>query len=183
MGRGWFRKMTGSTSAGTAASAPTPNIDHVPPWLDSAAVNARTKQNDEKAQQMGSNTRFLRKVVWAKEDKEAFDEIINLLRSNNEYLEIMLAFKPTQDMSRLVNPPEETSSWLREARTVQGALKRLHEALRNMNTGKDTRDPWQLSIQLMTDYGDNRDYVVGMLNKLPLRDKAYYFNIQKHNSS
>lgn len=183
IGRGWFRKMTKNTSAGIAASGTTPKTDHVPPWLDSAAVNTSTKQNDEKAQQMASNTSFLRKVVWAKEDKEAFNEIINLLRSNNEYLEIMLALKPTQDMSHLVNPPEETSSWLREARTVQGALKRLHEALKNMNTGLDTREPWQLSIQLMTDYSDNRDYVVGMLNKLPLRDKAYYFNIQKHKSS
>lgn len=180
LGRGWFRKMTRSTSA---ASAPTPKVDHVPPWLVSAAVNARTEQNTEKAQQMGTNTSFLRKVVWAKEDKEAFNEIINLLRSNNEYLEIMLSFKPTHDMSRLVNPPEETSSWLREARTVQGALKRLHEALKNMNTGIDTREPWPLSIQLMTNYSNNSDYVVGMLNKLPLRDKAYYFNIQKHKSS
>ena len=182
-GRGWFSKMTRSTSAGTAASAPTPKIEHVPPWLISAAVNARTKQSGEKAQHMGTNTSFLRKVVWAKEDKEAFNEIINLLRSDNEYLEIMLAFKPTHDMIRLVNPPEESSSWLREARIVQGALKRLHESLRNMNTGIDAQEPWQLSIQLMTDYSDNRDYVVGMLNKLPLRDKAYYFNIQKHKSS
>ena len=183
MGRGWFSKITRSTSAGATASAPTPKIDHLPPCLNSAAVNARTKQSDEKVQQMGTNTSFLRKIVWAKEDKEAFNEIINLLRSDNEYLEIMLAFKPTRDMSRLVNPPEETSSWLREARTVQGAIKRLHESLRNMNTGIDTREPWQLSVQLMTDYSDNRDYVVGMLNKLPLRDKAYYFNIQKHKSS
>ena len=182
-GPGWFSKMIRSTSAGATASAPTPKIDHVPPILNSAAVNARTKQSDEKAQKIGTKASFLRKVVWVKEDKEAFDEIINLLRSDNEYLEIMLAFKPTHDMGRLVNPPEESSSWLREARAVQGALKRLHESLRNMNTGRDTREPWQLSIQLMTHYNDNRDYVVGMLNKLPLRDKAYYFNIQRHNSS
>lgn len=182
-GSGWFSKMTRSTSAGATASAPTPKIDHVPPWLNSAAVSARTKQSDKKAQQMGTETSLLRKVGWAKEDKEALNEIINLLRSDNEYLEIVLAFKPTHDMGRLVNTPGESSSWLREARAVQGALKRLHESLRNMNTGRDTREPWQLSIQLMTDYSDNRDYVVGMLNKLPLRDKAYYFNIQKHNSS
>ena len=180
---GLFRRMTRSTSASATASASTPKIDHVPSCLNSAAVMARTKQSNEKAQQMGTKTPFLRKVVWAKEDKENFDEIIDLLRSNNEYLEIMLALKPTHDMGRLMNPPEESSSWLREARAVRDALKRLHESLRNMNTGRDTREPWQLSIQLMTDYSDNCDYVVGMLNKLPLRDKAYYFNIQKHNSS
>ena len=182
-GPGWFSKMIRSTGAGATASAPTPKIDHVPPWLNSPAVNARREQSDKKAQQMGTTTSFLQKVGWAKEDKEALNEIINLLRSDNEYLEIMFAFKPTHDMGRLVNPPEESSSWLREARTVQGALKRLHQSLRNMNTERETREPWQLSIQLMTDYSDNCDYVVSMLTKLPLRDKAYYFNIQRQNSS
>lgn len=185
-GPGWFSKMIRSTSAGANASVPTPKIDHVSPWLHSAAINAKVKQSDEKAQKIGAKTSFLRKVVWAKEDKEAFDEIINLLRSDNEYLEIMLAFRPPHDMGRLVNPPEESSSWLREARAVQGALKRLHESLRNMNTGRERdmrEEPWQLSIQLMTNYSDNRDYVVGMLNKLPLRDNSYYFNIQKQKSS
>ena len=183
MGPGWLSKLSRSPRARATVSAPTPKIDHIPSWLNSAAVNARTKQRDEEAQQMGTKISFLRKVVWAKEDKEAFNEIINLLRSDNEYLENMLAFKPTHDIGRLVNPPEESSSWLREARAVRGALKRLHESLRNMNTGRDTREPWQLSIQLMTDYSDNRNYVIGMLNQLPLRDKAYYFNIQRHNSS
>lgn len=150
--------------------------------LDTDAVITANQESTENSEQRSHRTNFFRKVRWVKEDRDTMHGIIKALDRSNTYLEKVLVLKPTRCIDHLVDIPEENVTWLIEVRTVQRALKGLHESLRHMNTRNDKHEPWYLCIQLMTDFGEYRKEVVDNLTGLPLRKEAYYFSFQKQQS-
>ena len=150
--------------------------------LDKDAVLTANQESTKESEQRSLRTNFFKKVRWVKEDRDTMHSIIKALDRSNTYLETILLLKPTRHMDRLVEIPQENVTWLVEVRTVQQALKGLHESLRHMNTPSDKHEPWYLCIQLMTDFGEYQKEIADNLSGLPLRKEAYYFSFQKQQS-
>ena len=163
-------------------SAPSIRHPAATSLLHADSVNTASQESTIDSEQRSHRTNFFRKVRWVKEHRDMMHSIIKTLDSSNTYLENILVLKPTRHIDHLVEVPEENMTWLVEVRTVQRALKGLHESLRRMNTSSDKHEPWYLSIQLMTEFGEYRNEIADNLSALPLRKEAYYFSFQKQQS-
>jgi len=150
--------------------------------LMSGAVANMELVRAQEAQNHHEQTNFFRRVVWAKEDMDTLYRIIRVLKDSNNFLETVLASKPTQDPSRLVSSietPEAIAPWLAKAKDTQGRLLRLHESLRHMNSPGNDHGVWKLAIQLAIDFNESRTDAINALYGLPLRRDAIYFNLKR----
>lgn len=179
---GWKKQKTASAVGNLSPSVLALRHPAATSLLDKDPVVTANRESAEESRQRSHGTSFFRKVKWVKEDVDTMRGIIKALKSSNTYLEGVLVLKPTRDIERLVEIPEENVTWLIEARAVQRGLKELHESLRHMNTRSDEHEPWYLCIQLMTDFGEYRKEIVDNLTGLPFRKEAYYFSFQKQQS-
>ena len=179
-----FGKKQKKASATETSLPPAPSTRHpaVTSLLHTDPVSTASQESMKDSEQRSHRTNFFRKVRWVKEDRDTMRSIITALDSSNTYLEKVLVLKPTRHIDHLVEVPEENVTWLVEVRTVQRALKGLHESLRRMNTPSDKHEPWYLCIQLMTEFGEYRNEIADNLSGLPLRKEAYYFSFQKQQS-
>ncbi|KAL5315256.1 hypothetical protein ACEPPN_017908 [Leptodophora sp. 'Broadleaf-Isolate-01'] len=162
------------------STATTTEATSFPDILDTQAVAAAGEERAAYSNALQHSNNFFRRVVWAADDKALLLLRIKEIRDCNTDLEDILKYREPRDASQILDLDSSGSPAIQNVRRIQGALKRLHEALISVN--RNASKAVRISIKLVADCDETKQDL-SQEDNLTFRDGSYVFVLQVHRTN